>query len=147
MPGRDTRTRWQGIFARHQFGCAVGLPSKPSLAEVASVCNCKPGYYSKVYDSSEQRYLATRRQPTIPAAKKARAGLLERLETVEVIDARAQRLSEARTAFIDAARDVWFQHTSPLFCDVSGHPGHMCRDILDSLGCGEGLIGAAGVER
>ena len=106
MPGRDTRTRWQGIFARHQFGCAVAsLPPKPSLAEVASVCNCKPGYYAKVYDSSEHRYLATQRKPTITAAKKARASILERLETVEVIDTRAQRLSEARTAFIDAARE------------------------------------------
>jgi len=106
MPGRDTRTRWQGIFARHQFGCAVAkLPPKPPLAEIASLCNCKPGYYAKVYHRSEQRYLATRRKSTITAARTARRSLLEELETVEVSDAHAQRLSDARTAFIDAARE------------------------------------------
>src|SRR3954469_17515640 len=32
-------------------------------------------------------------------------------------------------------------------CDVSGHPGHMCRDILDSRPAAERLVDAAGVER
>lgn len=50
MPGRDVRTRWQGVFARHQDGCDVErLPPKPSLTEVAKACDCTPSYYGKVY--------------------------------------------------------------------------------------------------
>ena len=83
----------------------ANLPPKPPLVEVASVCDCKPGYYAKVYDRREQRYLATSRQPTITAARTARRSLLKELETAEVINARAQRLSDARTVFIEAAKD------------------------------------------
>ena len=32
MPRRDTRTRWQGVFARHQEGCGVErLPAGSAL--------------------------------------------------------------------------------------------------------------------
>jgi hypothetical protein len=36
MPGKDTRTRYQGVFARHQKHCAIGDGGR---------CNCKPSYY------------------------------------------------------------------------------------------------------
>ena len=45
MPGRDTKTRFQGVFARHQEACRV------SLGAVASTCNCSPRYYGVVWDA------------------------------------------------------------------------------------------------
>jgi hypothetical protein len=41
----------------------------------------------------------------------------------------------------------WFKQNVGGRCDVSGHPGQMCRDILDSSGALERLIWATGIER
>ena len=60
MDRRDTRTRWQGVFARHRRGCAVeGLPPTASLADVSRTCTCTPSYYAKAYDRAHKRYTTT----------------------------------------------------------------------------------------
>ena len=51
MPGRDTRTRWQGVFARHRQGCAVERCQRsPPWRDLAEGVHCEPSYYAKVYD-------------------------------------------------------------------------------------------------
>jgi hypothetical protein len=42
MPGRDTRTRFQGVFARHQEACRFTAGADPKD------CNCTPTYYGVV---------------------------------------------------------------------------------------------------
>jgi integrase len=106
MAGRDTRTRWQGVFARHRQGCTVEqLSRKPALGDVTSVCSCKPSYYGKVYDRTKRRYTATKRYPTLAAARGARKDLLDLLEKGELPQDAPQRLRDAHARFIAAAKD------------------------------------------
>jgi hypothetical protein len=66
MP-RDTRTRYQGVFARHQKRC--------QLEQGGERCTCKPSYWGKVYDRAQGSPVRTRRFKTGEAARNARADL------------------------------------------------------------------------
>ena len=53
MPGIDTRTRFQGVFKRHQEGC---------IAETdRSKCNCKGKYWGSAWDREKGRTRKTER--------------------------------------------------------------------------------------
>jgi integrase len=106
MAGRDTRTRWQGVFGRHRQGCAVErLPPKATLADLAQVCDCKPSYYGKVYNRTKRSYTATKRYPTMSAARGARKDLLDQLGKGELPQEAPQRLRDAHAKFIVAAKE------------------------------------------
>jgi hypothetical protein len=95
MPGRDTRTRYQGLFARHQAGCGVeGLPPKSTLTAVAYACDCRPSYYGKVYDRTTQRFISTRRQRTTAAARNERKDLVKAMESGQFARHAPERLRE-----------------------------------------------------
>jgi hypothetical protein len=96
MAGRDRRTRYQGVFARHRKACAV---------EVGRSCDCVPSYYGKVYDRATRGHVSTKRFPTVTAARGARQKLIELMEAGELPSAAPTRLREAHTRFIDAARE------------------------------------------
>ena len=93
----DTKTRWQGIFARHQIACALGAGG--------ARCNCKPSFYGVVWDRKRKRQVKTQRLPTPKAARNARSNLLERLERGELPDTAGISLKDARTRFIASARE------------------------------------------
>ena len=96
MAGMDTKTRYQGVFARHQKHCAV---------ERGGRCRCKPSYYGLVYDPAFKRHAKTKRMPTAEAARNARADLMAMVERGEVPAYGNLRLGEARERFVIAARD------------------------------------------
>jgi hypothetical protein len=96
MPGKDTRTRFQGVFARHQQHCAVGHCGR---------CNCKPSYYGACYDRARKKYVRTKLMPTTEAARNARADLAQLLERGEVPVTNALRLTDARERYMTAARE------------------------------------------
>jgi integrase len=96
MPDRDVRTRYQGIYARHKVGCGTESDGK---------CSCKPSYFASVYDRDHRRYVKTRRQPTIEAARSARADLIRALHSGELPESGGIRLTEARERFVKAARE------------------------------------------
>jgi integrase len=96
VPGKDTKTRYQGVFARHQGNCAI---------EHAGRCRCKPSYYGAAYDRALKRHVKTKRMPTAEAARNARADLIAMLERGEVPTDGNLRLWEARERFVAAARD------------------------------------------
>jgi integrase len=96
MAGRDRRTRYQGVFARHRKACAV---------EVDGSCDCVPSYYGKVYDRATRGHISTKRFATVAAAKAARQKLIELMEAGELPSAAPTRLREAHTRFIDAAKE------------------------------------------
>jgi integrase len=106
MPGRDTRTRWQGVFARHQEGCGVErLAPGSGLGAIARACTCRPSYYGKAYDRTAGRHVATRRSPDIASARGTRKGLLEALGKGELPHERPLRLRDAHERFIAACRE------------------------------------------
>lgn len=96
VPGIDTKTRAQGVFARHQKRCAI---------EHGKRCSCKPSYYGVVWDRARGRQLRTKRMTTVEAARKARADLLAMLERGEVPTSSGLRMGEARERFVTAARE------------------------------------------
>jgi len=93
---KDTRTRYQGVYARHQQRCRTKEGGR---------CNCKPSYYGIAYDRARRKHVGTRRQPTTEAARNARADLQARLDRGETPATRGVRLTEAREQFVKAARE------------------------------------------
>lgn len=96
MPGRDTRSRYQGVFARHQLRCAIADGGR---------CNCRPSYYGACYDRARKKYAKTKRMPTAEAARNARTDLAKLLEQGEAPITNAVRLRDARERFLAAARE------------------------------------------
>ena len=96
MPGKDTKTRYQGVYARHQTRCSIA-DDKP--------CNCKPGYHGVVWDRTRNRTVKTKRLGTVDAARNARIDLIKQLERGEAPVEESVRLSEARVRFVQAARE------------------------------------------
>ena len=96
MPGKDTKTRYQGVFARHQQHCTI---------EHGRRCNCKPAYYGVAYDRTRTRHIKTKRQATAEAARNARTDLAQTLERGETPVGDSLRLVDARERFICAARE------------------------------------------
>src|SRR5579859_1417013 len=96
MPGKDTETRYQGVFARHQERCAITRGGR---------CSCDPSYYGVSYDRARKKHLKTKRLPTAEAARNARADLARLLEQGEAPITNAIRLADARERFVAAARD------------------------------------------
>ena len=73
VPGEDTKTRYQGIFARP----AAALPDSKR-----GRCTCKPSYYGVAYDRFRQRHVKTKRMPTAEAATRTRAPTSPRRSSV-----------------------------------------------------------------
>ncbi len=96
MPGKDTRTRFQGVFARHQHHCAIDEDRR---------CNCNPSYYGVVWDRARKLHVKTKRLATLEAARNARSDLSAKVERGELPDTGSIRLAEARVRFVAAARE------------------------------------------
>jgi integrase len=96
MAGRDTKTRYQGVFARHKADCA---------SESSGRCRCRPSYYGVAYDRAVKRQVKTRRFTTVEAARNARADILGKLERGEIATTGQIRMSDAREQFVKAARE------------------------------------------
>jgi hypothetical protein len=93
-PGRDTSTRFPGIYARHQYGCA------------ADPCVCKQRYYGIVWDHVAGKQRRTRRCRSATAARNARAELIAALEDGKTPTVVAgERLDDAIEGFVAATRD------------------------------------------
>jgi integrase len=102
----DTRTRYDGVYARHQLRCAKAL-------DKTRRCSCAPSYYGKVWDPAIERYRVTRpRRPNLLEAKGMRDDLLAAVRAGTITDA-------------ERAKD---RITSPTF--AAGHAEFIkeCRD-------------------
>lgn len=96
VASKDTKTRYQGVFARHQTVCPVSARGR---------CRCTPSYYGTTYDRTSKRRAKTKRFATAEAARNARADLIAMLERGEMPAGGSLRLTEARERFVTAARE------------------------------------------
>ncbi|HEY7950532.1 MAG TPA: tyrosine-type recombinase/integrase [Solirubrobacterales bacterium] len=96
MAGVDTKTRYQGIFARHQEGCRI---------EQDRPCNCTPSYFGTAWDRVAHRTRKTRHFRLVSEARSARADLQESLRKGEVPVVSTITFGEARTRFVDDAKN------------------------------------------
>jgi hypothetical protein len=100
MPvARDTKTRFQGVFARHQESCRVSAGGGPKS------CNCTPSYYGVVWDRAARQHRKTRRFRGVMEARNARKDLADALAKGASLPVAGPRLADAREQFVAAARD------------------------------------------
>ncbi|HEX3519555.1 MAG TPA: tyrosine-type recombinase/integrase [Solirubrobacteraceae bacterium] len=94
MP-KDTKTRYQGVVARHKAGCAVELGKR---------CNCSPSYWGKVWDKEAGKARRTKFLPTLSAACNARHDLVRDVRTGTLPASESMRVALAVETFLRAAR-------------------------------------------
>lgn len=99
MPGCDTKTRFQGVYARHQEHCRV------NATRDVKDCNCTPTYYGVVWDRAAGKHRKTKRFKGVMEARNARKDLAAAIEQGTVTDTSGLRLGEARARFVQAAKD------------------------------------------
>ena len=98
-PARDTKTRFQGVYARHQEACRVSAGADPAA------CNCTPSYYGVVWDRSARKTRKTRRFKRVMEARNARKDLADALNSGTQLAVAGPRLADACDQFIEAARE------------------------------------------
>lgn len=96
MAGVDRKTRYQGIFARHQEGCRI---------EEDRPCNCEPSYFGTAWDRVAHRTRKTRHFRLVSEARPARADLQGSLRKGEVPVSSTITFAEARTRFVEDAKN------------------------------------------
>src|SRR3954471_24026181 len=96
---RDTKTRFQGVFARHSELCRVSAGGEPNS------CNCTPSYYGVVWDRAARRQRKTRWFRGVTEARNARKDLADALSRGTALDVAGPRLSDACVEFVAAGRD------------------------------------------
>lgn len=69
----DTKTQYEGVFARHSLNCNLAVEMKR--------CNCEPTYYGTVWDSEIGRNRRTGRVDEIEEARNLRADLLAEVKS------------------------------------------------------------------
>ena len=93
---RDTKTRYQGVYARHKTGCAI---------ERSRRCSCKPSYWGKAYDRDARKSRATPFLATPAEARTARDDLIRDLRAGTLPASESMRVKAAIESFLRAAGD------------------------------------------
>jgi integrase len=118
MP-RDTRTRFQAVYARHRKDCA--------LEDGEAKCSCKPSYWGKAWDRSRAKVVKTTMLSTPSAAAHARNDLIEEL--------RRGRTPASTTIRVAAAIDLFLEGAeSGIALNKHGRP-YKRSAIRDLRGC------------
>lgn len=95
MP-RDSRTRYQGVYARHKQSC---------LSHLGRDCNCVPAFWGKVYDRASGKERKTRMFGTPTTARQARAELEVLLRRGRGASTSTMRVKAATEAFLRAVEN------------------------------------------
>lgn len=92
MP-KDTKTRYQGIYARHRLECAL---------EHERTCNCTPSYWGQVWDRAAGKPRKTKALHSIAEARNARADLETTLRAGMLPTSSTMRVAKAVEAYLNA---------------------------------------------
>lgn len=94
---KDLKTRWEGVYVRHQKGCK---------APAGGRCSCSPGYMARVWDRARGEQLRSPTFRSAGAARSWRADTLDKLSRGEMPDVRSElRVGKAVQRFVEAARE------------------------------------------
>ena len=94
MP-KDTKTRYQGVYARHKQDCAV---------EHDRACTCTPSFWGKAWDAAAGRHRKTKFLSAATAARNAKTDLETALRAGQLPATSSLRVDGAIEAFLRAAR-------------------------------------------
>lgn len=136
----DTRTRYEGIFARHSLFCGLGVGRKR--------CSCNPTYYGTVWDNDVGLNRRTKRVSLVSEARNLRADLQAKVRAHDVIERTAGvRLKDAHQEFIADCRAgvALNKHGKPytekaiidLDSSLKRLPDRVRRKFLDDISRGE----------
>jgi integrase len=100
MRGRDTKTRYQGVFARHQQAC------RKTATGDAKACHCTPSYFGVVWDRAAHKHRKTRRFARAGEARHARQELADALREgkLPASSVAGPRFDDSRDKYVEAAR-------------------------------------------
>jgi integrase len=145
MAGRDTSTKYQGVYARHREGCALSVAIREGRTDGA--CDCKPSYFGVVYDKQAKRTRKTRHRPKAVEARNARADLAASLRMGRPVGSSAMRVGAAIDKFRIAVGDGtaltktgrrYRDDAAKDLCLTLGHlPDEWSAQRLDDLGGGD----------
>ncbi len=106
MAGRDTKTRFQGVYKRHEGACALTVALVEGRDDwKRSDCDCEGSYFGVVYDKRAQKTRKTRHHPKAIEARNARADLQTSLRMGRPVGSSALRLDAAINKFKAAVKD------------------------------------------
>lgn len=124
---KDTKTRYQGIYARHRADCGLG---------VGRSCNCSPSFWGQAWDRAAGKPRKTKACASIAEARHARADLEATLRAGMLPASSTMRLAGAVEAFLLAieAGSALNKHGRPYkpsaVRDLRGAlEGHVCSAL------------------
>ncbi|HEY4811472.1 MAG TPA: tyrosine-type recombinase/integrase [Solirubrobacteraceae bacterium] len=94
MP-KDTKTRYQGVYARHKQDCAT---------EHDRACTCTPSFWGKAWDAAAGRHRKTKFLSTGIAARNAKTDLETTIRAGQLPATSSLRVDGAIKEFLQAAR-------------------------------------------
>ncbi len=98
MAGRDTKTKFQGVYARHQEACA-------KTADKTAACDCRPSYFGVVWDKRAGKPRKTKHYPKAIEARNARADLAVSLRAGKPVGTSGMRLEQAAERLVKGAKE------------------------------------------
>lgn len=93
----DTKTRYQGVYARHQLRCALGVGGER--------CNCTPSFYGIAWDRDAGKHRKTKSRPRAVEARNLRSDLLTAVREGTLTESSGVTVADAHKRFIAAIRD------------------------------------------
>jgi integrase len=106
MAGRDTKTRYQGVYKRHEGNCALSVALVEGRDDwKLSDCDCGGNYFGVVWDKRAAKTRKTGHRPKAIEARNARNDLLASLRMGRPVGSSAMRLDSATEKFKAAVKD------------------------------------------
>jgi integrase len=93
----DTRTRYQGVFARHQLSCVLSVGGEK--------CNCAPRSWGAVWDREARRHRKTGYFRLATEARDARRDLQEAMRQGKLPRESGVRFEEVKDRFLEAVQE------------------------------------------
>lgn len=94
---KDQRTRYQGVYVRHQRGCPGARGGR---------CSCRPGFMARVYDRATGKQVRSPTMRSAAAASSWRSATLAKLERGEAPDVRSDvRVGQAVERLVESMRE------------------------------------------
>lgn len=138
MAGRDTKTRYQGVYARHAEGCILSVAWATEKHKLdVKLCDCTPTFFGVAWDRKARRPRKTDHHPKAVEARNARTDLAASLRIGRPVGTSAMRLDAAVEKFKKAIDDgvarnkQGNRYRDDAAKDLKGTLGHFPKDWYD----------------
>ncbi len=102
MAGKDTKTRYQGVYKRHESACSLTVAQIEGRELSDSACDCNGNFFGVAWDKRAGKTRKTRHLSKAVAARNARVDLVASLRTGRPVGTSAMRFDAAVEKFKEA---------------------------------------------